>query len=127
MFPPAADVFNALHLTSYADTRVVILGQDPYHGPHQAHGLCFSVRLGLPVPPSLANMYKELRTDVVLSTPHHCSLLPSPTPGGLFPNTTPTFLACQPGHPPDNARERSSPRCARAARRRHQARPVRAL
>ena len=51
VFPPAPQVFTALHLTSYANTRVVILGQDPYHGPRQAHGLCFSVQAGVPIPP----------------------------------------------------------------------------
>ena len=62
---PAKDyVFSAFHLTPFADVRVVILGQDPYHGPGQAHGLCFSVRRGVATPPSLINIYKELATDV---------------------------------------------------------------
>ena len=61
VYPPPDEVFAALHLTPYADTRVVILGQDPYHGPGQAHGLCFSVRDGVALPPSLVNIYKELQ------------------------------------------------------------------
>ena len=66
VFPPEPDVFAALHLTPFATTRVVILGQDPYHGPGQAHGLCFSVRRGVPVPPSLQNIHKELEADLAL-------------------------------------------------------------
>ena len=62
VYPPHDEVFAALHLTPYADTRVLILGQDPYHGPGQAHGLCFSVRDGgSPCPPSLVNIHKELQ------------------------------------------------------------------
>ena len=64
VFPPEAEVFNAFNATPLADVRVVILGQDPYHGPGQAHGLCFSVRRGVPPPPSLKNIYKELATDL---------------------------------------------------------------
>jgi uracil-DNA glycosylase len=58
VYPPAEDVFTALHLTPCADVKVMILGQDPYHGPGQAHGLCFSVRRGVRVPPSLRNIHK---------------------------------------------------------------------
>ena len=58
VYPPADEVFTALHLTPYADVKVMILGQDPYHGPGQAHGLCFSVRQGVRVPPSLVNIHK---------------------------------------------------------------------
>lgn len=64
VYPPEPDVFAALHLTSYERTRVVILGQDPYHGPGQAHGLCFSVRRGVPAPPSLQNVMTELVADL---------------------------------------------------------------
>lgn len=64
VYPPAEEVFTALHTTPHADVRVVILGQDPYHGPGQAHGLCFSVRTGVPVPPSLRNIFTELRDDL---------------------------------------------------------------
>ncbi len=95
VFPPAADVFAALHLTTYADTRVVILGQDPYHGPNQAHGLCFSVRSGVPIPPSLANVYKELRTDLDIEPPRHGNLEAWARQGVLLLNTTLTVRAGQ--------------------------------
>ena len=64
VYPPADEVFAALHSTPYADVKVMILGQDPYHGPGQAHGLCFSVPRGVDAPPSLQNMFKELHTDL---------------------------------------------------------------
>ena len=64
IFPPADDVYRAFELTPLEQVRVVILGQDPYHGPGQAHGLCFSVKPGIKTPPSLVNMYKELATDI---------------------------------------------------------------
>ena len=63
IFPPANDIFNAFHLTPLKDVKVVILGQDPYHNFNQAHGLCFSVKKGVQVPPSLVNIYKELQDD----------------------------------------------------------------
>ncbi|MDP2290186.1 MAG: uracil-DNA glycosylase [Actinomycetota bacterium] len=93
VFPPQPDVFAALHLTSYADTRVVILGQDPYHGPQQAHGLCFSVRRGVAVPPSLANIYKELHSDLALPIPSHGNLEAWARQGVLLLNTTLTVRA----------------------------------
>ena len=95
VFPPAADVFAALHLTTYADTRVVILGQDPYHGPNQAHGLCFSVRSGVAIPPSLANVYKELHTDLDITAPRHGNLEAWARQGVLLLNTTLTVRAGQ--------------------------------
>ncbi|MDN3609183.1 uracil-DNA glycosylase [Vibrio ostreicida] len=64
VFPPAKDVFSAFRVTEFVDVKVVILGQDPYHGPNQAHGLCFSVLPGVKTPPSLVNMYKELAQDI---------------------------------------------------------------
>ena len=66
-FPPPELVFNALRSTAYGDVRAVILGQDPYHGEGQAHGLCFSVRKGVDVPPSLQNIYKEIGADIRLT------------------------------------------------------------
>jgi len=69
--PPPDEVFAALHLTAFAQVKVMILGQDPYHGPGQAHGLCFSVRPGVPVPPSLANIFRELHDDVGFEVPGH--------------------------------------------------------
>jgi uracil-DNA glycosylase len=74
VFPAAADVFAALHLTAYADVKVLILGQDPYHGPGQAHGLCFSVRPGVDVPPSLHNIHRELADDIGAPIPPHGNL-----------------------------------------------------
>jgi len=71
VYPPADEVFAALHLTPYADVKVVILGQDPYHGPDQAHGLCFSVRPGVTPPPSLQNIFKEMESDLGVPTPDH--------------------------------------------------------
>jgi uracil-DNA glycosylase len=95
VYPPHADVFAAIHLTSYADTRVMILGQDPYHGPNQAHGLCFSVRRGVPVPPSLANVHKELQSDLGIAPPRHGNLEHWAANGVLLLNTTLTVRAGQ--------------------------------
>lgn len=64
VYPKAEDIFNALKYSSFKDTRVVIIGQDPYHGENQAHGLCFSVKEGVPPPPSLLNIYKEIKSDL---------------------------------------------------------------
>ena len=64
IYPPAADVFNAFKLTEFAQTKIVILGQDPYHNERQAHGLAFSVQQGISPPPSLVNIYKELADDI---------------------------------------------------------------
>ena len=69
VYPNMHDIFNALKYTSFADTKVVILGQDPYHGPGQAHGLCFSVQKGVEPPPSLQNIFKELMADVGIDRP----------------------------------------------------------
>ncbi len=95
VFPPEPQVFAALHLTSYADTRVVILGQDPYHGPRQAHGLCFSVQPGVPIPPSLVNIYKELQSDLRTAQPTHGNLESWARQGVLLLNTTLTVRAGQ--------------------------------
>ncbi len=95
VYPPAPEVFSALHLTPRADTRVVILGQDPYHGPRQAHGLCFSVRHGVPVPPSLANIHKEMTADLGLAPPGHGNLEAWARQGVLLLNTTLTVRAGQ--------------------------------
>ena len=74
VYPPPEDVFTALRLTSYQDAKVLILGQDPYHGAGQAHGLAFSVRRGVRVPPSLRNIYQELKEDVGVTPPRHGNL-----------------------------------------------------
>jgi len=88
VYPPHDQVFAALHLTSYADTRVVILGQDPYHGPGQAHGLCFSVADGVTLPPSLVNIYKELQSDLGIEPPRRGDLSAWARQGVLLLNTT---------------------------------------
>ena len=74
VYPNMEDIFNALKLTSFKDTKVVILGQDPYHGFGQAHGLCFSVKKGVVPPPSLKNIYKELKNDIGFEIPNHGEL-----------------------------------------------------
>jgi uracil-DNA glycosylase len=74
IFPPGKFIFNAFNSTPFEQVKVVILGQDPYHGPGQAHGLCFSVQHGVPAPPSLVNMYKELQTDLGIPIPSHGNL-----------------------------------------------------
>ena len=71
VYPPAEDIFNAFHLTPLKKVKVVILGQDPYHNNGQAHGLCFSVKKGVDVPPSLVNIYKELHDDLGCTIPDH--------------------------------------------------------
>lgn len=71
IYPPGADIFNALNATRFESVKVVILGQDPYHGPGQAHGLCFSVKPGVRVPPSLMNIYRELQDDLGCVPPGH--------------------------------------------------------
>ncbi|MGF1708512.1 uracil-DNA glycosylase [Enterovibrio baiacu] len=88
VFPPAEDVFNAFRFTELSDVKVVILGQDPYHGPNQAHGLCFSVLPGIKTPPSLVNMYKELAQDIDgFSIPNHGYLKSWADQGVLLLNT----------------------------------------
>ncbi len=71
IYPPKEDIFNALKYSAYSDTKVVILGQDPYHEPGQAHGLCFSVNKGVQIPPSLVNIYKEIQDDLGITPPNH--------------------------------------------------------
>ncbi|HEY4377342.1 MAG TPA: uracil-DNA glycosylase [Acidimicrobiales bacterium] len=93
VYPPSADVFAALHLTSYASVKAVILGQDPYHGAGQAHGLCFSVRPGVAPPPSLVNIFKELQEDLGIERPHHGCLEAWARQGVLLLNTTMTVRA----------------------------------
>ena len=84
--PAPADLFAAFEATPFDDVKVVILGQDPYHGPGQAHGLCFSVLPGVPVPPSLQNIYKELEADVGFQRPGHGYLMPWAKQGVLLLN-----------------------------------------
>lgn len=95
VYPAHDEVFAALHRTPYADVKVLILGQDPYHGPGQAHGLCFSVQHGVAVPPSLANIFKELRDDLGVKPPGHGNLQPWASRGVLLLNATLTVRAGQ--------------------------------
>lgn len=94
VYPPQKDVFNAFRLTELGDVKVVILGQDPYHGPNQAHGLAFSVLPGVAVPPSLVNMYKELMTDIPgFERPNHGFLESWARQGVMLLNTVLTVTA----------------------------------
>lgn len=87
IYPPYELIFSALNATSYADTKIVIVGQDPYHGPGQAHGLSFSVQPGVKLPPSLQNMFKEGAADVGLKMPNNGSLMHWAKQGVLMLNT----------------------------------------
>lgn len=87
IYPPMNDIFNALRYTSYGDVKAVILGQDPYHGAGQAHGLCFSVKKGVMPPPSLQNIYKEINTELGLPIPNHGELTEWAKSGVLMLNT----------------------------------------
>lgn len=86
IYPPGPQIFAAFDATPFDDVKVVILGQDPYHGPGQAHGLCFSVLPGVPVPPSLLNIYKEINADLGIAPPNHGCLLPWARQGVLLLN-----------------------------------------
>lgn len=96
IYPPQPDVFNALRYSSYADTKVVILGQDPYHQEGQAHGLCFSVNRGVKIPPSLLNIYKELKEDIGMEIPSHGCLSSWALQGVLLLNTVLTVRDSMP-------------------------------
>jgi uracil-DNA glycosylase len=93
VFPPFEDIFNAFNYSSYEGTKVVLIGQDPYHDEGQAHGLCFSVRKGVKIPPSLRNMYKELESDLGISPPPHGDLTGWAKQGILMLNATLTVRA----------------------------------
>jgi len=95
LYPPGPDIFNAFAHTPFDRVRVVILGQDPYHGPGQAHGLCFSVRPGVPVPPSLQNIFAEIERDLGLPRPDHGCLTPWAEQGVLLLNSV---LTVEQGH-----------------------------
>ncbi|UHA75806.1 uracil-DNA glycosylase [Paenibacillus sp. 481] len=95
IYPQYDHIFSALNYTAYQDTKVVILGQDPYHGPGQAHGLSFSVLPGVPAPPSLRNMFKECAADVGTTIPNHGYLAPWAEQGVLMLNTVLTVMQGQ--------------------------------
>ena len=96
IYPNMYDIFNALKYTAYKDVKVVILGQDPYHGPGQAHGLCFSVKQGVEPPPSLKNIFSELQKDVGIPEPKHGELTAWARQGVLLLNTVLTVREHQP-------------------------------
>lgn len=93
VYPKGDEYFAALNTTPFSDVRVVIIGQDPYHGPGQAHGLCFSVKPGVAVPPSLVNIYKELKADLGIQPPQHGFLLDWAKQGVLMLNAVLTVQA----------------------------------
>ena len=105
IYPDMYDIFNALKYTPFADTRAVIIGQDPYHGPGQAHGLCFSVKKGVPLPPSLVNIYKEITDDLGVTMPQHGELTGWAKQGVLLLNTVLTVRAGQPNSHKDKGWE----------------------
>ena len=93
IFPPAKEIFNAFNLCPFGQVKVVIIGQDPYHGPGQAHGLCFSVKEGIEHPPSLKNIFKEISNDLAMSIPASGDLTRWARQGVLLLNATLTVRA----------------------------------
>ncbi len=93
VYPDMYDIFNALKYTSYSDVKAIMIGQDPYHGEGQAHGLCFSVKRGVDIPPSLKNIYKELESDVGFKAPSHGELIEWAKQGVLMLNAVLTVRA----------------------------------
>lgn len=96
IYPPGGQIFNAFNLTHFDNVKVVILGQDPYHGAGQAHGLCFSVAPGIKPPPSLVNIFKEMHTDLGLPIPNHGTLTKWAEQGVLMLNASLTVRAGEP-------------------------------
>lgn len=96
IYPIRTNVFSAFENTNYSDIKVVIVGQDPYHQPNQAHGMCFSVQKGVKIPPSLENIYKELHDDLGCSIPHHGYLMKWAKQGVFLMNTVLTVEDSKP-------------------------------
>jgi uracil-DNA glycosylase len=96
IYPPGSQIFNAFDITPIDKVKVVILGQDPYHGPRQAHGLCFSVQDGVPPPPSLVNIFKELQEDIGIRIPNHGNLTKWAQQGVFLLNASLTVRAAEP-------------------------------
>lgn len=105
VYPDMYDIFNALKFTSFKDTKVCIIGQDPYHGKGQAHGLCFSVKEGVPLPPSLVNIYKEITSDLGVTMPSYGDLTGWANQGVLLLNTVLTVREGQPNSHKDKGWE----------------------
>ncbi|MBP5230623.1 MAG: uracil-DNA glycosylase [Clostridia bacterium] len=99
IYPPMDDLFAAFRMTDYDDVKVVILGQDPYHAPGQAHGLCFSVRDGVDIPPSLINIYREMKDELGIPIPSTGNLTPWAKRGVLLLNSVLTVREGQAGSP----------------------------
>jgi len=97
IYPESKDIFNAFNYTSFAKTKIVIIGQDPYHGPNQAHGLCFSVKEGIRKPPSLINIFKEISNDLNFKSPDHGVLISWAKQGVLLLNSVLTVEASKAG------------------------------
>ena len=120
VFPPERDVFNAMKTTPFAQTSVLILGQDPYHDDNQAHGLCFSVRPGVKPPPSLVNIFKELHTDAGCRIPNNGCLTSWAEQGVLLLNAVLTVRAHQPNSHKDKGWEIFTNSAIRALSRREE-------
>ena len=105
IYPDMHDIFNALKYTPFSDTKVCIIGQDPYHGPGQAHGLCFSVKKGVALPPSLVNIYKEITDDTGVTMPPYGELTGWAKQGILLLNTVLTVRAGSPNSHKDKGWE----------------------
>lgn len=105
IYPDMHDIFNALKYTPFSDTKVCIIGQDPYHGPGQAHGLCFSVKKGVALPPSLVNIYKEITDDTGVAMPPYGELTGWARQGILLLNTVLTVRAGSPNSHKDKGWE----------------------
>jgi uracil-DNA glycosylase len=114
VYPPEADVFNAFKYTPYDEAKVLLLGQDPYHGEGQAHGLCFSVRPGVRPPPSLVNIFKELTHDVGCKVPNNGCLIPWAKQGVMLLNAVLTVRAGEPNSHRDKGWEKVTDAAIRA-------------
>jgi uracil-DNA glycosylase len=120
VFPKGVEIFNALNSTPFADIKVVILGQDPYHGPGQAHGLSFSVRKGIPIPPSLVNIYKEIAAEFGVRMPNNGDLTNWARQGVLLLNATLTVRQASAGSHQGKGWEEFTDAVIRAINDRHQ-------
>jgi uracil-DNA glycosylase len=114
VYPPPDDVFNAFKSTPFQRVKVLLLGQDPYHGPGQAHGMCFSVRPGIKAPPSLVNMFKELRDDLGCKVPNNGYLVPWAEQGVMLLNAVLTVRAGEPNSHKDKGWEKFTDAVIRA-------------
>lgn len=117
IYPPGPKIFSAFENTPFEHVKVVILGQDPYHGPGQAHGLCFSVLPGVPVPPSLDNIFKEIGSDLRLPRPDHGCLIPWAKKGVLLLNSVLTVEAGRAGSHQGKGWEEFTDACVEALNR----------